>query len=195
MMSNPIIEAIKNRRSTRQFTNEQITEEQMDTILESAIWAPSGSNSQSWLFTAIQNKEVLMKLNDFVREGLQTWTPKDDYISKMTAIRQQAQKEDYNFYYHAPTLIIASNRPNYNNAMADCALALENIFLAAESMELGSCYINQLRWLNDYEPLRDYLAELGVPREHVICSAAAVGHKARSSNAPERKPGTVKIIR
>ena len=194
-MSNPIIEAIKNRRSTRQFTDKQITEEQMDTILESAIWAPSGSNSQSWLFTAIQNKDVLMKLNDFVREGLQTWTPKDDYISKMTAIRQQAQKEDYNFYYHAPTLIIASNRPNYNNAMADCALALENIFLAAESMELGSCYINQLRWLNDYEPLRDYLAELGVPREYVICSAAAVGHKARSSNAPERKPGTVKIIR
>jgi len=194
-MSNPIIEAIKNRRSTRQFTDEQITEEQLDTILESAIWAPSGSNSQSWLFTAIQNKDVLMKINDFVREGLQSWTPKDDYISKMTAIRQQAQKEDYNFYYHAPTLIIASNRPNYNNAMADCALALENIFLAAESMELGSCYINQLRWLNDYEPLRDYLAELGVPREHVICSAAAVGHKARSSNAPERKPGTVKIIR
>lgn len=192
-MSNPIIEAIKNRRSTRQFTDEQITEEQMDTLLESAIWAPSGSNSQSWLFTAVQNKEVLMKLNE--REGLQTWTPKDDYISKMTAIRQQTQKEEYNFYYHAPTLIIASNRPNYNNAIADCALALQNIFLAAESMELGSCYINQLRWLNDYEPLRDYLAELGVPREHVICSAAAVGHKAKSSNAPERKPGTVKIIR
>lgn len=194
-MTNPIIDAIKNRRSTRQFTDEQILDEQMDTLLESAIWAPSGSNSQSWLFTAIQSKEVLMKLNDYVREGLQTWTPKDDNISKMPAIRQHAQKEDYNFYYHAPTLIIASNRPNYDNAMADCALALENMFLAAESMELGSCYINQLRWLNDYVPLRDYLAELGVPREHVICSAAAVGRKAKSSNAPERKPGTVKIIR
>ncbi|WP_442913625.1 nitroreductase family protein [Lacrimispora sp.] len=38
-MTNPIIDAIKNRRSTRQFTDEQIMEEQMDTLLESAIWA------------------------------------------------------------------------------------------------------------------------------------------------------------
>ena len=124
----------------------------------------------------------LVKNWDFNEESIKLY--------KSPAIRQLAQKEDYNFYH-----VLVSNRPNYNNAMADCALALENIFLAAESMELGSCYINQLRWLDDYVPLRDYLVELGVPREHVICSAAAVGHKAKSSNAPERKPGIVKIIR
>jgi len=102
----------------------------LDTLLDAAIWAPSGSNSQSWLFTAIQKKDVLLQLNELVREGFQHWIPDDNYPGKLE-VREHSQNADFNFYYHAPTLIIVSNRPNYENAMADCALALENIFLPA----------------------------------------------------------------
>jgi hypothetical protein len=56
--------------------------------------------------------------------------PDDDYPGKH-GVKEYAKRDDINFYQHAPTLIIASNKPNYENAMADCALALENIFLAA----------------------------------------------------------------
>jgi nitroreductase len=108
-------------------------------------------------------------------------------------MKEHSQKEGFNFYREAPTLIIASNRPNYENAMADCALALENIFLAAQSMGLGSCYINQLHWLRDDPAVRGYLAELGVPKEHTICSSAVVGFIATESPAPARKEGTVNI--
>jgi len=172
----------------------QISSEQLDVLLDAAIWAPSGSNSQSWLFTAIQKQEVLLRLNELVRKGFQNWTPDDNYPGKLAA-KERSRAEGSNFYYYAPTLIIASNRPNYENAMADCALALENIFLAAESLGLGSCYINQLHWLRDDPGVRGYLAELGVPREHTICSAAAVGYIAAESSAPARKEGTINIIR
>ena len=194
MIHNEVLDCIRVRRSTRQFQQRQIGEEDLKALLEAAIWAPSGGNNQSWLFTAIQNKDILLKINELVREGFGRWIPDDDYPGKLAA-KTNAQKKDYNFYHHAPTLIIASNKPNYEKAMADCALALENLFLAAQSLGLGSCYINQLHWLRNDAELRNYLLELGIPKEHTICSSAAVGYIAKESNPPLRKDGTVNIIK
>jgi nitroreductase len=192
-LSNEVIRCIRERRSTRKYTEEQISREQLDALLEAAIWAPSGSNSQSWLFTAIQKKDVLLRLNELVIEGFQNWTPDDNYPGKLAA-KEVSKRDNFNFYYNAPTLIVASNRPNYQNAMADCALALENIFLAAHSLGLGSCYINQLFWLRDDPGVRAYLTDLGVPAEHVICSAAAVGYIDVPTAPPVRKDGTINIV-
>lgn len=194
MIHNEVLDCIRARRSTRQFQERQIEAEHLEAILEAAIWAPSGSNSQSWLFTAIQNKDILSRINELVREGFQHWTPDDGYPSKLRA-KANAQKKDYHFFYHAPTLIIASNQPNYENAMADCALALENLFLAAHSLGLGSCYINQLHWLRNDPEIRNYLFELGIPKEHTICSSAAVGYISKGSSIPLRKDGTIHIIK
>ena len=192
-ITNAVLSCIRDRRSTRKFTEEQISPEQLDALLQAAIWAPSGGNNQSWLFTAIQNKETLLQINALSREAFKHWIPDDDYPGKH-AMKQAVEREDYNFYHHAPTLIIASNRPNYENAMADCSLALENIFLAAQSMGLGSCYINQLHWIREDAGLRAFLTGLGIPGEHTICSSAAVGFIGAESPAPARKEGTVRII-
>ncbi|WP_321492031.1 nitroreductase family protein [uncultured Desulfobacter sp.] len=193
-LNNEVIKCIHERRSTRLFTEEQISNEQLDALLDAAIWAPSGGNNQSWLFTAIQKKDVLLHLNQLVRQGFQEWVPDDDYPSKLAA-KQRSQNQSYNFYHNASTLIIASNKPNYQNAMADCALALQNIFLAAQSLGLGSCYINQLHWLRHDPQIRAYLLELGIPKEHTICSCAAVGFIGKASPVPVRKEGTIQIIR
>lgn len=194
MIHNEVLDCIHARRSTRQFQEQQIKAEQLETLLDAARWAPSGSNSQSWLFTAIQDKAILSKINELVREGLQHWIPDDDYPSKHR-VKANAQRKDYNFFYHAPTLIIASNQPNYENAMADCALAMGNIFLAAQSLGLGSCYINQLYWLRNDTKIRNYLFELGIPKEHTICSSAAIGYIGKESGIPPRKEGTIHIIK
>ncbi|MGX8709881.1 MAG: nitroreductase family protein [bacterium] len=194
MMQNEVLDCIHKRRSTRRFQERQIEPEQLETLLDAAIWAPSGSNSQSWLFTAVQNRETLLQLNEVVKEGFQNWVPDDNYPGKVRA-KASSEKENYNFYYHAPTLVIASNRPDYENAMADCALALENIFLAAQSVGLGTCYINQLHWLRSDPGVREFLFQLGIPREHTICSAAAIGYIGAESAAPPRKEGTIRMIK
>lgn len=194
MIRNEIIDCIHARRSTRQFQERQIEAQQLEALLDAAIWAPSGGNNQSWLFTAIQSSEILTRINELVKAGFQRWTPDDAYPGKLAA-KAMSQQEGYHFFYHAPTLIIASNKPGYENAMADCSLALENVFLAAQSLGLGSCYINQLHWLRHDPDIRNYLFELGIPREHTICSAAAVGYIGRESSVPERKEGTIRIIK
>lgn len=194
MVRNEVLGCIHSRRSIRSFQEKQIADEQLVTLLDAAIWAPSGSNNQSWLFTAIQDQNVLFKLNELVRKGFQHWVPDDDYPVKLT-IKARSAKENFNFYYHAPTVIIASNRPNYENAIADCALAMENIFLGAQSMGLGSCYLNQLHWLRDDTEVRNFLYRLGIPKEHTICAAAAIGYAAKQPVPPVRKDGTTHIIK
>lgn len=194
MIQNEVLNSIHARRSTRNFQERQVEPEHLEALLDAAIWAPSGGNNQTWLFTAIQNKGILLKLNELVREGFQHWVPDDDYPGKLGA-KAGSQREGYNFYYHAPTLIIASNGPNYENAMADCALGLENLFLAAQSLGLGSCYINQLHWLRNDPGVRDFLFEQGIPKEHTICSAATIGYIGKESTPPPRKEGTTRIIK
>jgi len=194
LIQNEVLDCIHARRSTRSFLDQQIEDSQLETLLDAAAWAPSGGNSQTWLFTAIQNKQTLLALNELVKAGFQRWIPDDDYPGKQAA-KAASQREGFNFYYQAPTLIIATNRPGYENAMADCALGLQNIFLAAQSLGLGSCYINQLHWLRDDPDIRGFLFELGIPKEHTICASAAIGFIAKASAAPPRKQHTSQIIR
>jgi nitroreductase len=62
---NPVIEAIRRRRSVRQFTKEPVSDDVLDRILESAVWAPSGTNNQPWKFAVIRDpvlKESLATL-------------------------------------------------------------------------------------------------------------------------------------
>jgi nitroreductase len=194
MIRNTVLDCIRARRSTRSFLDRPVEDDLVETLLDAAIWAPSGSNNQSWLFTAVANRQTLLEINELVKQGFQTYVPDDDYRGKHLA-KTVSQKEGYSFYYNAPVLIIASNKPNYENAMADCALGLENVFLAAQSLGLGSCYVNQLHWLRGDGPLREYLSGLGIPKEHTICSAAAIGYIARESVALARKPGTTQFVR
>ena len=193
-MREEVLSCIRTRRSTRSFQTRQITDAELSTLLEAAVWAPSGGNSQTWQFIAIQNEEKLLELNELVRAGFQVWVPDDDYAAKQNA-KEKSAREGYNFYYHAPTLIVAANRPGYANAMADCAAALQNIFLAAEAIGLGSCYINQLRWLKDDQNIRSYLHKLGMPEDYIVCGAAAIGAIEKATSPQPRKEGTVRIIR
>ncbi len=194
---NETLETIRTRRSVRRFRPEQIGEDELQLILEAATWAPSGSNNQSWLFTAIQSQTVLAEVNELVRQAALSWVlPADAYPAKLGCQRSAANAETFCFHQHTPTLIIASNKPHYDNAMADCSCALQNMFLAATSLGLGSCWINAIAWATDYAPLREYLAGMGIPREHVICGSAAVGTvEGTLPPGPARKPGTTLIVR
>jgi len=191
--TNYVLDTIRARRSIRNFDERRLERNQLLVLLEAAIWAPSGGNNQSWLFTVIHNEDVLKHLNRLVKEGFQKWIPDDDYPGKHRA-KKQSQNDNYNFFHNAPALIIASNRPNYENAMADCSLALGNIFLIAQTLGLGSCYVNQLHWLREDMPLREYLFTLGIPKEHTICSSAAIGYIKETPDPPARKPNTIHII-
>ena len=190
------LDIIRTRRSIRSYSEEQIPDEKLKDILEAAVHAPSGSNSQTWLFTVLQNTEMLKTLNEYVRKSFLNLEVSENTYRSMVGGKKASLNANYNFYYDAPTLIIASNDNSYPNAMADCAAALQNILLTAHSLDLGACWINQLTWFGNEPEIRKLLTELGIPSNHMVCCSAAVGFPV--GNNPKlspRKDGTIHIIK
>jgi nitroreductase len=191
-----ILNNMVTRRSIRAYTAEQITDENLGAIIDAAIHAPSGSNSQSWHFTVLQNTEILRKLNESVRRAFANYEVTENTYRSLVGGKKAALNADYSFYYHAPTLIIATNDSSYPNAMADCSAALQNILLMAHALDLGACWINQLTWFCKEPEIRTYLTELGVPEHHTVCGCASVGYCAGNiPKLPPRKAGTVHFIK
>lgn len=172
-MSNEVLENIKSRRSVRTYTERQVSVGDLNLILEAAAYAPSGMNFQTWHFTAIQNAAVLTELNEKIKGA---FAKSDD-----PHLQERGHSETYCCYYHAPTLVIVSNEPTRWWAPMDCACALQNIFLAAKSLGIGSCWINQF----------------GIPENHRVYGCAALGYAPADAPVKEKKlaAGTVTVIR
>ena len=70
--------------------------------------------------------------------------------------------------------------------MADSACALENMMIAANALDLGSCWINQLHWLDEEATVRSFMEELGVGKEETVTGALIIGHAV--NGLPLREP-------
>ena len=103
-----------------------------------------------------------------------------------------AKKGGYIFCYNAPILIVVANRRDYGNNIADCACAIENMMVAANALDLGSCWINQLKWLNEQPKIVEYLCSLGMKEEERVYGAVIVGYPASESGLPNRSLMTLK---
>ena len=184
------IEAILTRRSTRRYKPDAVEQEKLDTILNAARQAPSGSNNQANHFLVIRNKEVLQTLIGLTQTAFSEMEAGEDTYAGLKHAIAASKKGGYVFCYDAPLLIIVANRKDYGNNMADCACAIENMMVAANALDLGSCWINQLRWLNEDPRLVAYLQTLGMKENERVYGAVVVGYPIHG--LPNRKLMTQK---
>lgn len=185
---NETIKCILNRRSIRKYKNEQITDEELQTILEAGKYAPCGLNQQSTYFTVVQNSEVLEKINNVCKQV---------YLNSGNKIFEDRAKADNFCVYHgAPTFIIACGEKDAAAYLNNGSVALENMLIAAESMGIGSCWVHALTMIFQTEEGQALKNELGIPDNHVFVGAAVFGYKDMPQPSPApRKEGTVNIIR
>lgn len=182
------LEAIKTRRSTRHFSDKSVELEKLDKIVIAGRFAPSSGNSQSCHFIVLRNKEVLNKLAELAQSAFaQMEITEGMYKSIANSIRA-SKKGNYIFHYNPDTLIIVANQKDYGNNIADCACALENMMIAANELDLGSCWINQLKWLNEDKALLEYERTLGLEKNERIYGALAIGYADTEDGLPCRKP-------
>lgn len=180
------LEAILTRRSTRKFKETALDKNLIEKIIEAGRYAPSGSNSQSTHFIVITDKSVLSELTEIVKQEFAKMEVKEDtYVSLKNSINA-AKSGKYMFYYGAPVLIVTANRKGYGNAIADSACALENMMIAANALDLGSCWINQLHWLDENDAVRKFLQEKGLKEEETITGGLILGYP--DSELPNRTP-------
>ena len=171
------IECILTRRSIRSYKNEPVSEDDLCKILECARYAPSGMNNQDWLFSVVQNKRWLKEMSQIVGEDM--------------------NRPTYDVTYGAPVLIIVSHKRGKLLYEHDGACALQNIFLSANSLGLGTCWINQLGDEIHYKNPRfaELLKEAGVPEEYKIIGCSALGYPNEKVEAKDRKENTITILR
>ena len=182
------LEAITTRRSTRRFSDKPVEQEKLDKIIEAGRYAPSGGNSQTCHFIVVRNKDVLNRLAELAQSAFaQMEITEGMYKSIANSIRA-SKKGNYVFHYNPDVLIVVANQKDYGNNIADCACALENMMIAANELDLGSCWINQLKWLNEDEALLEYGRTLGLEENEHIYGALAVGYADTEDGLPCRKP-------
>ncbi|MDD7497937.1 nitroreductase [Fibrobacter sp.] len=181
-----VIEAIKTRRSTRKFKARAVEMEKLQQIVEAGRFGPTGGNAQGNHFFVISNATALMMLKDMVQTAFAKMELRDDLYKSLKNSIMLSQKGNYSFSYNAPVLIVVANKKDYGNNMADVACAVENMMLAANELDLGSCYINQLKWLNEDPSIRGYLGTLGLKDDERVYASVAIGYADTESGLPNR---------
>ncbi len=152
---------IKNRRSMRKFTDEELTQEEVVALLRAALMAPSSKRSNPWQFVVVDDRETLKKLSLCKEVGAA-------------------------FLADAALAIVVLADPLVSDVwIEDAAVATLMVQLQAEDLGLGSCWVQlRERFTASGIPSNDYVHDvLDLPLQLQAVTIVALGHKGM-----ERKP-------
>lgn len=152
---------IKNRRSMRKFTEQELTQDEVVALLKAALMSPSSKRSNCWQFVVVDDKETLKKLS---------------FCKEMGA----------SFLANATMAVVVLADPLTSDVwIEDAAIASLMIQLQAEDLGLGSCWIQvRERFTADGTPSGEFVHDvLDIPLQLQVLSIVAIGHKGM-----ERKP-------
>jgi len=147
-----MIDTIFARRSIRKYTSELVTKEQIRTLLEAAMAAPSANNRKPWHFIVVRERSTL------------------DHLADVHPYAQMLRQ--------APLCIVPCGVPRASEAywVQDLSAATENILLAATSLGLGTCWCGV--YPREEERGKAIRQILGIPENIVPLCLIAVGHPA-----------------
>jgi nitroreductase len=144
-LTNPVIEAINNRSSTRAYEQKSIPKEIINAVIEAGNQAPftSVTRAQPWRFIVVENPELKQKLLQTTmpiwKQTVEPMKQAHPEIYKMATMLYDAMDEPKDvIYYNAPVIIFVVGPAN--NPFSS-VLACENMMIAAQSLGLGSCYV------------------------------------------------------
>ena len=174
-METNFLEIIRTRRSYRSYKSEQITDEQLNAVLEAGTYAPTSRGLQSPFIVAIQNEELKARLAQMNAEIMGVTT---------------------NPYYDAPTYVLVFVPADAPNGIQDASLVMENMMLAAHAQGLGSCWIHREREMFATEEGKELMQQWGLSEGLIGIAALALGYpNGEPSPAKPRKEGYTRVIR
>ena len=163
-MNNEVLKAMKTRRSIRKYKPEQITDEQLDAILEAGTYAATGMGKQSPVIVVVQKPELIGKL------------------SKMNAAVMGSSNDTF---YGAPTVLIVLADPEIGTYHEDGSLVMGNLMLAAHAVGVDSCWIHRAKEEFESAEGKELLKEWGLPENLVGIGHCILGY--RDCEYPEAK--------
>ncbi len=190
-------QVVADRRSIRDYTDGQLTEDEIKMILESARLAPSGENAQPWRFIVVKDEEKKKFLAQISKNGSgrrftgeylskqmqQRFETLQDEEKKRAAFKKLTSGEVSAFVDKAHIILIVIGKKDVWDTPYDCSAAIENILLAVTSLDLGACWV-----IAPCIDVRDELklkAYFDIPDEYKVISIIPIG---RPSRVPRPRP-------
>ena len=176
-------EAITGRRSVRDYTAQAVDAPTIGRLIDAAVHAPNAVNQQPWTFTVVRDQSVLDRISRDAKSHMlatMVGNPHADHF------RSHLSDPNFQIFYHAPVLVLISASAEGPWIVEDCALAAENLMLAAYAAGLGTCWIGFAQsFLNTSEGK----TMLGLPAAWVPVAPIIVGHpKAAPPPVPREAP-------
>lgn len=163
---NETLKTLKERRSIRKYKKEQISEEQLNLILEAGTYAPTGMGAQSPIMVVVQDSETIKEL------------------SKMNAEVMGTTSDPF---YGAPTVIVVlADKSKRSTYVEDGSLVMGNLMNAAHSLGVDSCWIHRAKEVFESEKGQDLLKKWGVEGDYVGIGHCILGY--RDCEYPDAKP-------
>lgn len=182
------LDAIKNRRAVRDFTEAPVPRPTVERLIHAAILAPSAMNLQPWAFAALTGRDRIAGIGRQIKEWLLAHF---EETSLDPSLRDHIKPAEYSLFHGAPALILVLARSAEAQAAEDCCLAAQNLMLAARDEGLGTCWIGlSCPWLN----LPSVKRELGVPERYRVIAPIIVGHPKSWPESHGREPAEIHWI-
>jgi nitroreductase len=194
------MKVIQDRRSIREFTDEPVSDQDLDMLLEAARQAPSGENAQPWRFIIVKDEGMRKKMGaiagggsgrrftaEFVTKKMQErFATLQDEAKRQAAFAKLTSGQVSTFMADAPVNIVVCGKKDVWDTPYDTSAAIENILLMVTALGLGACWvIAPCIDIRDEERIK---ALLNMPEGYKAISILSIGHPTRPHRQRPRLP-------
>lgn len=165
---------LKNRRSCRKYTEQQVADELLDAVLEAATYAPTGHGQQSPVMVVVQNADLL---------------------SKLSALNAQVMGTNRDPFYGAPTAVVVFEDTTNSTGHEDACMVMANLLNAAHAVGLGSCWINRGRQMFELPGGPEIKASWGLGDNMAGLAICILGYEAEGGTVAPKPRKNDYIIR
>jgi nitroreductase len=167
-----MLDLLKKRRSIRTFKNKEIEKEKIQQIMQAVLLSPSSRNNNPWKFIIVKESKLLLKLSEAKAHGSQ-------------------------FIKNASLALVVLADPDQSDVwIEDCSIASTIFLLAAQALDLGTCWI-QIRRREDFSGLNSekYIKEvLDIPDSFRVLCMVAIGYPAEKRSEKQIAEEKIKDI-
>ena len=173
---NQVLEAIKSRRSIRNFKSDMIEQDKIDQIVEAGLYAASGMNRQPTKILVVKNKKLRDKLS-------------------AEKCKIDGWRDGHDPFYGAPVVLVVLANKNEGTYLYDGSLVMGNLMLAAHALGIGSCWIHRAKEEFEMPEYKEFLKSLGIEGNWEGIGHCILGYPAGvEPKATPRKENRVYII-
>jgi len=186
--TDPVLKAIKKRRSIRRFQKKEVEEFKIEQILKAATWAPSANNDQPWKFVVVRSADTKKKVLDALMDRMKDYYESRDIpLERIRAFWSGIFEAPVHIFVFCDTSVVDMEEGweeiQMQWSIQGVSTACQNILLASHALGLGAVWMGATLSIEE-----DIKAIFGVPQGVRFITAIAVGYPADEPLPPVRKP-------